>query len=141
MTMRRQNKKKRRLAVSDLSDDNTLDGNITPYGFTARSRTHQGGFSLDTESVQSPPVTNHWSTSHRSTRHQSASHPSTSHRSASHQSTVSQSPVNQSLVNQALVKQALVNQGLDKISSVNQYWTNFHQSASQRATRHQSPVI
>ena len=60
MTGKRQNKKKRRQAVtSDLSDDNTLDGNTTPHGFTARGRIHQGGFCLDTEGVQgiSPPVT------------------------------------------------------------------------------------
>ena len=43
MTRKRQNKKKRRPAFSDLSDDNTLDGNTNPHGFTARVSTDHGG--------------------------------------------------------------------------------------------------
>ena len=35
---KKQNKKKRRLAVSDSSDDKSLDGSTTPQGYTAGVR-------------------------------------------------------------------------------------------------------
>ena len=61
MTRKRQNKKKKRLAVtSDLFDDITTDGNTTPHGYTARGKTHQGGVCSDTEGVQRMS-TSHWS--------------------------------------------------------------------------------
>ena len=58
---KKQNKKKRKLAVSDPSDDNSLDGSTTPQGYTARGKTHQGGDYSDAECVQSVslPVTCH----------------------------------------------------------------------------------
>ena len=36
-------KKKKQIVISDLSDDNSLDGTTTPQGSTARGRTHPGG--------------------------------------------------------------------------------------------------
>ena len=53
MAKKKQNKKKRRLAVSNPSDDNSLDGSTTPQGYTARCKTHRGGSYLDAECVQS----------------------------------------------------------------------------------------
>ena len=81
MAKKKQNKKKRRLAVSGPSDDNTLDGSTTSKGYTARGKTHQSGYYSDAECIQSvsPPVTSHRLTSHRSTSHLSASHWSTIH--------------------------------------------------------------
>ena len=52
MTRKRQNKMKRLAVTSDLSDDNTVDGSTTLQGFTARDRTHQGGFYSDAECIQ-----------------------------------------------------------------------------------------
>ena len=59
MTRKRQNKKKRLAVTSDLSDDNTVDGNTTPQGYTVRGRTHQGGCYADAECIrsESPLVT------------------------------------------------------------------------------------
>ena len=101
MTRKRQNIKKRLAVTSDLSDDNTIDGSTTPQAYTARGRTHQGGFYSDAKCIQSVslPVTTHritahWSTTHQSTSHWSASHRSTKHQSTRQQSTVSQSPFN-----------------------------------------------
>ena len=65
MAKKKQNKKERRLAVSDLSDDNSLDGSTTPQGYTARGKNHQGGDYSDAECIQnvSPPVTGQPTTS------------------------------------------------------------------------------
>ena len=44
MTRKRQNKKRKRLAVnSDLSDDISNDGSTTPQGYTTRGKTHHSG--------------------------------------------------------------------------------------------------
>ena len=88
MTKKRPNKQKKQIVVSDPSDDKSVDGNTTPQGFTARVRTHPGGFlmgAIGTQTVLSPPVTNHQSTRHWSTSHQSASHWAIFHRSTRQQ--------------------------------------------------------
>ena len=100
MTKRRLNKKNKRLAViSGLSDDNTVDGNTTQHSYTARGRTHQGGFCSDTEAVQrlstSHRSTSHQSTRHWSTRHQGTRHPAVFHQSTWHQATGHQSSSHQ----------------------------------------------
>ena len=89
MTKKKPNEQKKQIVVSDLSDNNSVDEDTTPQGYTARGRTHPGGVFLGvigTQKSQSLPVTRHQSTRHWSAMHQSASHWSTSHWAASHQS-------------------------------------------------------
>ena len=96
---RKKQNKKRQVVQSDACEDNSfLDGNTTPQGYTAGSKTHQGDDNMGAESTRSisPPgtsyhlpvnqalVNRHQSTSHRSARHRSTSHWSASHWLASH---------------------------------------------------------
>ena len=77
MTKKRHNKQKKQIVISDPSDDNSVDGNTTPWGYTARGRAHPGGIfmgAIGTQKSLSPPV---------------------------NQSSVNQSPVNQSRVSQS----------------------------------------
>ena len=104
MTRKRQNKKKRLAVTSDISDNNSIDGSTTPQDYTARGRTHQGGFYSDAESVLrvSPPVT-------------------------SLQSPVNQAPVYQAPVtDRCLVDQCLVDQAVFHWST--RHWATSHRS-------------
>ena len=97
MTKKRHNKQKKQIVISDLSDDNSVDGNTTPWGYTARGRAHPGGIfmgAIGTQKSLSPPVTSQpvisqpvtgqpvtgqpvWSTSHRARFHTGAGEPGT----------------------------------------------------------------
>ena len=79
MAKKKQNKKKRRQAVSDPSDDNSLDGSTTPQGYTARGRTQLDGDYSDAECVQSvsPPVAGQPATSQSVTGQPGPSQPGT----------------------------------------------------------------
>ena len=57
--MKKKHNKTKQQVVSNVSDDNTLDGTTTPQGPAARGRTHPGGIFTGTFSTQgsiSPPV-------------------------------------------------------------------------------------
>ena len=141
MAKKKQNKKKRRLAInSDPSDNNSLDGSITPQAYTVRRKNHQGGDYSDAECIWSvnPPITGHESPVNQAPVNQSPVN----------QSLVSQSPVNQSPVNQALVNQApgslsLVNQALVNQSPVTGHGspvTGHPVTGHSVITRHRPPI-
>ena len=70
--MKKKHNKKKQQVVSDVSNDNTLDGTTTLQGFTAWGRTHPGGIFTGTFSTQrslSPLVTGHPATSQPVTGH------------------------------------------------------------------------
>ena len=104
-TVRKKKQNKKRLAVnSDASEDNSFDGSTTPQGYTARGKTHQGGYYMDAECIQICPldVNGQPGTGQPVTSQPVSDQPVTGQPGTG---LVNQAPINQSPVNQAPVIQ------------------------------------
>ena len=123
MTKKRPNKQKKQIVVSDLSDDNSVDVDTTPQGYTARGRTHPSGVFLGAIGTQESLSTGHQAPVNQAQINQAQ---------------VNQAPGSQSPVNQSPGSQSPVNQSPDKNSPVTGYQSTRHQSSD---FRHQSLVI